>query len=355
MRRALLVGLALVALACERKREVEKAGSAPSTSASARPPVAEEAPARAPPPDWLPTRAGEFVLDVHADSERFGGPGETPIEGVCELLASDCATLDALALGRALRVRYGRASGGSARVDVAVLAFGNAENAYAYFTAEIAEAEALGRPKFAPLEAGAAAVLGETSALVVRAEQVAELRFGDSSLPPASVPKSASVALAPLARAFGSALPGEAVLPKAAMLLPVAGRAALGVRYDASDACGLPGVGPGARARYTTETGAEEELAVMVRLDEEAAEDVLETLRKLPGSRVIKQAPYRATRVLRADDANDRRVEWVFGQKGRLIAGVGRALRPTPVPKRNSPELNAKIVRLKKLLDGLAL
>lgn len=313
-----------------------------------------DAPPRAPLPEWLPTRAGEFVLDAHADGERFGGPGETPIAALCELLASDCATLDALALGRALRVRYGLGAGGSARVDVTVLGFGTAENAYAYFTAELAEAEALGRPLFAPLEAGAAAVLGETTALVVRAEQVAELRFADSNLPPASVPKSARLALAPLARAFGSALPGEAALPKAAVLLPVTGRAPLGVRYDASDACGLPGVGPGARARYTSESG-EEELAVLLRQDEEAAEDVLDTLRKLPGSRVIKQAPYRATRVLRVDDADGRRVEWVFGQRGRLIAGVGRALRPTPVPKKNSAELNAKIVRLKKLLDGLAL
>jgi hypothetical protein len=305
-------------------------------------------------PAWLPTQAGEFVLDTHADGQRFGGAGEAPIAAVCELLASDCATLEALALGRALRVSYGQGAGRSARVDVTVLSFGNAENAYAYFTGEVAEAEELGRPRFTPLAAGAAAVIGETTALVVRAEQVAELRFSDSTLPPAALAESASHALAALARAFGSALPGEAVLPKAALLLPVAGRQALAVRYDAQDACGLPGVGPGARASYTSESGPEE-LAILVRLDEEAAEDVLDTLRKLPGSRVIKQAPYRATRVLRVDDAHGRRVEWVFGQKGRLIAGVGRELRPTPVPKKNSPELNAKIVRLKKLLDGLSL
>jgi hypothetical protein len=313
----------------------------------------EDAPPPTALPAWLPTRAGEFVVDAHADSQRFGGAGETPIGAVCELLAADCATLDALALGRALRVSYGQGAGRSARVDVTVLGFGNAENAYAYFTAEIAEAQELGRPLFTPLAAGAAAVLGQTSALVIRAEQVAELRFTDSSLPPGSLAKTAADALAPMAQAFGSALPGEAVLPKAALLLPVAGRSPLAVRYDASDACGLPGVGPGARASYTLENG-QEELAILVRLDEEAAEDVLDTLRKLPGSRVIKQAPYRATRVLRVDDAKHRRVEWVFGQKGRVIAGVGRELRPTPVPKKNSPELNAKIVRLKKLLDGLA-
>jgi hypothetical protein len=358
LRRALLVGLAVVSLACQRKGEGTAAGALPtasaSASASANPAAPEEAPPPAALPAWVPTRAGEFVIDAHADSQRFGGAGETPITAVCEFLASDCATLDALRLGRALRVSYGQGGGRSARVDVTVLSFGNAENAYAYFTGEIAAAEELGRPRFTPLAAGAAAVIGETSALVVRAEHVAELRFTDPKLPPAAVAKSASHGLAPVARVFGSALPGEAVVPQAALLLPEAGRQPLAVRYDATDACGLPGVGPGARARYTTDGGAEE-LAILVRLDEEAAEDVLDTLRKLPGSRVIKQAPYRATRVLRVDDAQGGRVEWVFGQKGRLIAGVGRELRPTPVPKKNSPELNAKIVRLKKLLDGLRL
>lgn len=355
VRRALLVGLALVALACGRKRELAGAHVAPSSSASASAaPVMEDAPPPAPLPAWLPAQAGEFAIDTHADGQRFGGKGETPIAAVCELLSADCATLDALSLGHALRVSYGRGAGRPARVDATVLGFGNAENAYAYFTGEIAEAAELGRPVFTPLQAGSAAVIGDSSALVVRAEQVVELRFSDSTLPPAAVAKSAESALVPLSRAFGAALPGEAVLPKAATLLPVAGRAALGVRYDARDACGLPGVGPGARASYTSEQG-EEELALLVRGDEEAAEDVLDTLRKLPGSRVLKQAPYRATRVLYVDEANGRRVEWVFGQKGRLIAGVGRVLRPAPVPKKNNPELNAKIVRLKKLLDGLAL
>ena len=355
VRRAVLVGFALATLACGRKREVPvPSASASAVAAGSAAAVEEVAPAALPLPAWVPASAGGFAIDVHADATRFGGPGEAPIAAVCELLSADCAVLEALSLGRALRVSYRERSGDDARVDVTVLSFGSAESAYAYFTGELAEAEELGRPVFRPLEAGAAAVLGDASALVVRAEQVAALGFSNPRLPPEHVASSAEASLVPLARAFGAEMPGEAVLPKAALLLPRAGRSPLGVRYDAADACGFPGVGPGARARYTTTAGTEE-LAVLVRLDDDAAEDVLETLRKLPASRMIKQAPYRATRVLDVDEKNGRRVEWVFGQKGRLIAGVGRTLEPSPVPKKNSPELNAKIVRLKKLLDGLAL
>jgi hypothetical protein len=63
---------------------------------------------------------------------------------------------------------------------------------------------------------------------------------------------------------------------------------------------------------------------VLVRLDDDAAKDVLRTLRRMPGSRWVKGNPYEAVGVSIKDGEGARRMEWLFGRKRNVVLGVGR-------------------------------
>ncbi|HEY3498632.1 MAG TPA: DUF6599 family protein [Polyangiaceae bacterium] len=352
----LSIGLVFSFSGCRRTRgEAKPAGSASASVApavSAAPPAAEEKRWSEPEASWFPLHEGELALDVHADVASFGGEEEPPIAVACALLAVECAELEALGLRRVLRVPYIGANGARGRAVVTLLRFDSAESAYAYFTSRLGQAADAGKPVFAALELPGAAVSGDNLLLAWKAEQFLEFRFSDERLAPEQVPGRASELLPPLARAVVTRLPGKATLPVAAGLLPVAGRKPLSIRYDRFDLAALPGVGPGARAAYS-EGDETYEVALLVRTDADAAEDVLETLRKLPGARKHKNAPYRATRVIQLDEKTGRRVAWIFGQRNDVIAGVGAELEAKPVPRREAWELDPKVKRMKRLLDAL--
>ena len=358
MRALLLVGLALALVGCKRSGAARAgAPSAPvSASASAVSAPAEPAPAEVrrwsdAESQWFPVREGELSLDTHADIASFGGDDE-PIADACALLAADCAKLDALGLRRVLRVPYIASMGKRGRVVVTLLRFESPESAYAHFTSRLAEAAEAGKPVFSAVTLPGAAVSGDNLLLAWKAEQFVELRFSDDALAPEQVITKSGSLLPPLARAIVDRLPGEATLPIAARLLPEAGRKPLSVRYDRFNLAELPGVGQGARALYS-DVGETYEVALLVRTDFDAAEDVLETLRKLPGARVHKNAPYRATRVVQVDEKTGRRVAWIFGQRNDVVAGVGAELDAKPVPRREPWELDPKVRRMKRLLDSL--
>lgn len=356
MRAALLVGLTLAVLGCRRaeggRKAPESARPGPSASSSAAESL--EAEPRQPDPEAarFPAQAGELALDAHTDPVSFGGTDQPPVSAACSLLATDCAKLERLGLRKVLRVSYVGVPASPMRVVVTLLRFESAESAYAHFTGRIGEAAEAGKPVFSALALPGAAVLGDTTLLLWKAEQFLEFAFSNERLPPGESSARATEHLPPLARAIGARLPGEESLPPAARLLPVAGQEPLSIRYDRFDLAELPGLGPGARARY--HRGGDYEFGVMVRSDADAAEDVLETLRKLPGARVLKNAPYRATRLVALDEKSGRRVAWLFGQKNTVVAGVGAELEPRAIPSRYVPERDPNLRRLKKLLDGIA-
>jgi hypothetical protein len=80
---------------------------------------------------------------------------------------------------------------------------------------------------------------------------------------------------------------------------------------------------------------------------------VLQTLRKLEGSRVLKRAPYDAIRVAERDPKDGAVREWIFGQKGVLVAGVALDAPPRAAPRGAPPERDRAILKLKRLLDAL--
>jgi len=282
----------------------------------------------------------------------FGAQAPLPLADAAEMLTLDAERLERLGLVEVVAVTYVEDRDEPSRVAASVLRFGSPEGAYGFFCERVAEAAEVGRPAFHPLAAGADGALGDGTALVVRAATVLRLDFTSRGLAPERQAAAAVPVLTGLAQAIAERLPGEAKLPPAARLLPDAARRPLSRRFDALDLLGFDGVGPGALATYD-DGAAHVRLALFVKQDADAAEDVLHTLRKREGSRVLKHAPYDATRVVELDPKTGAGKEWVFGHKGVFVAGASLDAPPRAAPRGAPPERDAAILRMKRLLDGL--
>jgi hypothetical protein len=358
VQRAALVLLAVFGLAaCRREKEEVRPKPVPSASAKPQAPrsVCAQGGAAVGHPTyaaWFPQTVAGFCLDPNADQRVFGAKATLPLEDAAELVSADLEHLGRLGLTEVATVAYVEDREEPSRVAVTALTFATQDGAYAFFTERLAEAKELGRPVFRPLAAGTEAVLGEGSAFVVRANAVLRLDFTSRRLPPQQVAAAAAPALTALGGAVAERMPGKSVLPPAARLLPTANRVPLSMRYDAVDLLRLDGVGPGAFAAY--DDGARHfRLALFVRADMDAAEDVLSTLRKLPGSRRIKNGPYSATRVVELDAKTGAGTEWIFGQKGVFVAGASLDAAPRAAPRGAPPERDQTVLVMKRLLDGL--
>jgi hypothetical protein len=301
---------------------------------------------------WFPERAQGFHLDDHADQRSFGGKAPLPIGDAAELLGLERERLEPAGVKELLTVGYVGDTDDAGRVAASILCFTSADAALAFLTTRVGEAMDLGRPSFSAFPAGALAVLGDDTALVLRAETVVRLEFANAKLPPERVAAVAAPALMTLGDEIARRLPGESTLPPAARLLPEQGRVRLSLRYDAGDLCDFAGIGPGARATYA-DGEQRYRMALAVRIDFDAAKDVLSTLRKREGSRPIKNAPYDALRVAELDPRTGAVREWIFGHKGVLVAGVALDAPPRAAPRGAPPERERAILRLKRLLDAL--
>jgi hypothetical protein len=301
---------------------------------------------------WFPRTEGAYCIDANADQRVFGLGGTLLVADAAEVLTLDAEELARSEVVTVVSLAYVEDAPEPGRVGASVTSFATPDAAYAFFTRRVGDAAELGRPAFEPLEAGAAAVLGETSAFVVRAQAVLRLEFANGRLPPARLASAARPVLSALAKQIGARLPGSEKLPPAAQLLPETDRAPLSIRYFARDLAGFEGVGAGALATYV-EGARRYRLALAVRPDADAGKDVLSTLRKREGSRVLKHEPYDATRVAENDALTGAAREWIFGRKGRVLAGVAFDVPPRAAPKGAPPEREAAVQKVKRLLDRL--
>jgi hypothetical protein len=301
---------------------------------------------------WFPRSLGTYCIDQNVDERVFGLGGSLPLADAADVLSLDGEELASAAPVTIVALGYVEDAAEPGRVTASVVSFANPDAAYAFFTRRIADAAELGRPVFEALDAGAEGVLGETTALVVRAQAVLRLEFANRRLAPGRVAAAARPVLVSLAKDIGARLPGVAKLPVAAELLPAAGRVPLSVRYYAQDLAGFQGVGPGALATYV-EGSRRYRVALAVRQDADAGKDVLSTLRKRDGSRTLKREPYDASRVAETDEATGAVREWIFGRKGAVVAGVAFDVAPRAAPKGAPPERHAVVLELKRLLDRL--
>lgn len=300
---------------------------------------------------WFPVSAAGYCMDPHADVRRYGGKTNPPLAGACAALGVECESPIRLGLAQVVSVRYLEGSGAHGQLTASVWSFGEPEMALAYLTERIAVDTELGhRPSL--IDAGALAVLVGTDAALLRSNSVALLDLEDERATPADRVRRAAAVLPELAKAVGARLSGSPRLPRAVELLPAEGRSLLELRYEGFDLFGIAGVGRGARAHYEV-PGDAHDVVALVRGDEDAADDVIMTLRKVDGARRIKEAPYDALR-WRQTDGTKQPIDWVFGRKGTVVLGVGAPVVITPKKKGVPKPPDKSLLRLKRLLDHVA-
>jgi hypothetical protein len=300
---------------------------------------------------WFPAVVEGHCLDPHSDVHRHGGKTAPPLAGACAALGVECDLPLRLGLQRVVSVRYVDVTSALERVTASVWSFADAEAALAYLTERVAVDTELGRPPVL-FDAGAGGVLRGSGAALVRGSSVALLELEDERTTAAERARRAAVVLPALARSIGARLPGTTRLPRAVELLPVEGRSLDVVRYEGFDLFGISGVGRAARARLERPSGTRDVVA-LVRQDEDAADDVMATLRKVEGARRIKQAPYGALR-LRQTEGTRVPMDWVFGRKGTVVLGVGAPVVVTPKKKGVPKPPDESLLELKTLLDRTA-
>jgi hypothetical protein len=286
-------------------------------------------------------------VDRHAELRRFGGPGEPPLQAACSALGLDCEVLVRLGVKRLSTQSYVDPTVGTTRAKLSLLAFDDPELAYAYLTERIATGLELGQ-RLRVLEVGDAGVLGETAALFVKGALVAIASVASDRLAPTDLARYAEGVLPELASSLGAGVPaGERPLA-ALRLLPQKNRLPLSIRYEGFDLLGIAGVGRGARARFE-EAGRRHEVVALTRSDEDAADDVIKTLRKVDGARKIKHAPYDAIRLrlVEGSEATD----WVFGRRGNVVIGAGEPVVPMVGRKKTAAMPDKTLLRVKALLD----
>ena len=196
-------------------------------------------------------------------------------------------------------------------------------------------------------------------ALAWRGSHLAELDYTDETSAPGRVAERGAAPLEALARELTVRLPGKAELPPSVSLLPKRDGGPKRIHFEHENLFGIEGLGAGALARYAlagtraTETTKDETpLAVLARVDDDSAKDVLRTLRRLPGARPFRGAPYESLSVPIQAVEGGARLEWVFGRKRHVVVGIGYT--PSTLDrKKRDRERHVELSRLKKLLDDV--
>ena len=320
-----LVTLLSGASACRKEREVER-GAPPPPIASSKPGACangggtvKDALSAA----FFPRTAADYCLDPNSEARAFGENAQNSLDAVCtELFDGECEIYKSFGLRRVVTLRYIDGKGSPGAVNVNLSRFATAEGAYGFFTKRVVADADPKETAPAQLDAGGAGALGSGIAYVWRADKVAELSYTNELEPPDQLKASAKKILAPIARAMGAVLPGDLQLPKAVSVLPSEHRLPMGISYAVKDVLGIASVGPGAIAFY--DDGGERYRAfALARVDEDSAKDVLKTLRKVDGSKGLKDTGVDAVTFSIRDEETSPPVGWVVGRKGSTVVGVG--------------------------------
>ncbi|MES1176719.1 MAG: DUF6599 family protein [Myxococcales bacterium] len=313
------------ASSCNKDRPVERgappppiASSKPGACASGGGTVKDTVSAA-----FFPRTAADYCLDPNGEARAFGENAPNSLDAVCtELFDGECEVYKSFGLRRVVTLRYIDGKGSPGAVNVNLSRFSSAEGAYGFFTKRVVADADPAETVPAELQAGGMGALGSGIAYVWRADMVAELSYTNELEPPDQLKASAQRALPPIAKAMGDLLPGDAHLPKAVSLLPSENRLPMGISYAAKDVLNIAGTGPGAVGFYRE--GSERYRAfALSRADEDSAKDVLKTLRKVDGAKVLKDTGVDAISFSVRDEESSPLVGWVVGRKGSVVVGVG--------------------------------
>jgi hypothetical protein len=265
---------------------------------------------------------GEYCIDPNSETRAYGKSATGTLDQVCtELFDGECEVYRAYGLERVVTVRYADAKGTTSTVNVVLSRFETPRGAYGFFTKRVVADSDPINTKTKALAAGGAGALASTIAYVWRGSYVAELSYVNDSESPDALRQSAAHILPDIAKSIGSLVPGDVALPDTAGLLPSDGRLPLGIVYEPRDVLGIQGVGPGSYGFYSAQDK-RFRIALMERVDEASAQDVLKTLKKIPGAVETKSRLPTVSLVVHGV-ADATKSEWIFARQGNRVVGVG--------------------------------
>lgn len=354
---ALAGGLALSA--CKRG-ESEEHGAAPPPTPSAKPGVCSNGggtPTDSASAGFFTRVVGEYCIDPNGDTRAYGEGAKGTLDDVCtEQLDGECEVYKTFGLSRVVTLRYVDGKGSPGAVAVLVSRFASKEGAYAFFTKRIIADADPAKTTVTALDAGAAGAVGSGVAYVYRGEYLAELSYTNEAEPPDRMRESGKRILPEIAKSLGSKLPGDVALPAAVSLLPPEHRIPMGTSYVTKDLLGVTGLGGGAFGFYQ-DGERRYRVVASVLADEDAANDVLEALRKAAKATTLKELPFPAVSAsVKREDGP--RTDWVLGRKGNRVFGVGdeelvlgEGLSKDAENRTKLPQ-SEKVALLKKLAGG---
>ena len=321
---AVTVAVSLCLGACKKSSQPEEQGVAPPPIASSKPGACASGGGAVTDKvagSYVPRSAGDYCIDPNSEQRAFGEESSNPLEGVCNLFDGECEIYKRFGLRRVFTAQYIDGKGSPGIVTLTLSRFSSPEAAYAFFTKRIvADGDPLETAP-APLDAGAAGGLGSGTAYVYRGDMVGELRYLNELESPEQLKASGQRVLPSIAKELGDKLPGDKKLPRPVLALPETDRLPLGIAYEYADLFGVSGVGRGAVGYYRS-GGNRYRLAALVREDEAGAKDVMSTLKKLPGAKVIKDATFDALS-FPVQEGEGTKVEWVAGRMGATVIAAG--------------------------------
>lgn len=275
----------------------------------------------------LPTSFEGYCIDPNNEVRTYGKEGKGTIEQVCtELFDGECEVYRAYGLERVVSARYADGAGTPGNVTVNLSRFDSVQNAFGFFTRRVVGDTDPAALTLESIDAGSLGALGSGVAYVWRGVHVAELSYSNDNEAPDALKATSKRLLPVLGRSIGELLPGERELPVAARLLPEANRIKLGLVFEPKDVLGVTGAGPGAIGFYR-EGERRYRLITLERPNDQAAQDVIKTLRRVDGSSEQKGPPPTVMLALRAGaegaKTDGTKLEWIFGRVGRVVVGVG--------------------------------
>lgn len=356
---ALLLGV--VAAGCKKAPGPDELGSAPPPAPSGRPGVCAQGGGVAHDPvsaRFFPALASGYCIDPNGDARAYGEDAKGSLDDVCtQQLDGECEVYKSYGLRRLITLRYLDGGGSPGAVTITLSRFASKEGAFGFFTKRVvADGDPL-RVTLTELAAGAAGALGSGIAYVWRGEHLAELSYTNEAESPDAMRASGKRILPPLAHEVGERLPGDTSPPEAVALLPTDHRLPMGVVYATGDLLGIPGLGAGAIGYYKNGDKRWRVFA-LGRADQDAAKDVLETLKKVDQAALIKELPFPARTFSNQHDDSAPRTDWVAGRKGTRVLGVGDEELVLGVGRSKEEESHARLTReekvgiLKQLVGG---
>ncbi len=346
---------------CKRNPDPDDLGAAPPPVPSSRPGVCAAGggtphdPASA---AFFAKTVGGYCVDPNSDTRAYGEGAPSTLDDVCtQLLDGECEVYKSYGLKRVVTLRYVDGAGSPGAVAITLSRFATKEGAFGFFTKRVVADSDPVHISLSTIPAGAAGALGSGIAYVFRGEYLAELSYTNEAESPDQMRASAKRVLPGIATALGDRLPGDTTLPAAVAALPKEHLLPMGVVYVVGDVLGISGLGSGA-VGYYKDGDRRYRILSLGRADDDAAGDVLETIKKIDRATTLKELVLPALAFSTQRDDAAPKTEWVVGRNGKKVFGVGDEELVLGSGHSKDDEARVKLTRpdkvalLQKLLSG---